>query len=317
MDWFKPFESDLSEVFAECGDKISNFPAPLNEIGRKYIQKFDVFQQGSAKNYICYLLPFWMNDLTSLSQDIYRKLSTANIYGMLYFFIQDDIMDTHPDDYTPGMWKHQLALANLLHTEFISIYLQLFQANSPFWNYFKDYIQEWSEGVMHESQHDYFQHNPIHIAKKAAPVKLGSTAALLLADRHDLIPAAADLMNNVLLTLQMMDDWADYEQDLSDGSYNCLLSLIKSENNLPRSHTLTTEEVHRAIYLHEALSHYVNIASTTHQRLLNSSLNSPHVISFHKTLVDELKLEAENIENGRKMLEHGGLQYYLSILSKI
>lgn len=317
MDWFKPYEQDLSEVFADCSSRIAQFPSPLNEIGQKYIQKFDVFQQGSAKNYICYLLPFWMKDLTALTPDTYRKLSTANIFGMLYFFIQDDIMDTHPNDYTSGMWKHQLALANLLHSQFIHTYVDIFPSTSTFWNYFEDYIQEWSEGVIHESQHDYFQHNPLHIAKKAAPVKLGSTAALLLANRSELIPIASDLMNNVLLTLQMMDDWADYEQDLSDGSYNCLLSLIKSENNLTRSHTLTIEEVHRAIYLHGILDDYVNIASATHQRLSNSHLNVPHVTSFHKTLVDELMAEADNIKNGRKMLEHGGLQYYLSTLNKI
>ncbi|WP_422660082.1 class 1 isoprenoid biosynthesis enzyme [Paenibacillus sp. EC2-1] len=317
MEWFKPYEHDLSEVFAICTAKIAEFPPPLNEIGRRYMQKFDVFQEGSAKNYICYLLPFWMKDMTQLSPDIYRTLSTANIFGMLYFFIQDDIMDTHPSDYTAGMWKHQLALANLLHTEFIHTYLNLFPADSPFWNYFKDYIEEWSEGVIHESLDDYFRDNPLLIAKKAAPVKLGSTAALLLGNRPDLIPAASDLMNNVLLTLQMMDDWADYEQDLTDGSYNCLLSLIKSENNLPRTHLLTTEEAHSAIFLHEILHHYANIASATHQRLLDSCLNTPHVISFHKTLVDELISEASNIKNGRKMLEHGGLQYYLSILSKL
>lgn len=317
MDWFKPYENDLADVFAECGAKIAEFPPPLNQIGLQYMQKFDVFQQGSAKNYICYLLPFWMKDLTLLPSNVYSSLSTANIFGMLYFFIQDDIMDALPDHHTPGMWKNQLALANLLHTEFISIYLKFFPAETPFWTYYRTYIQEWSEGVIYESQHDYFQHNPTQIAKKAAPVKLGSTAALLLADRHDLVPAANDLMNNVLLTLQMMDDWADWEQDLTDGSYNCLLSLIKSEYNLPQDHALSIADVHRAVYLHETLNHYVSIASATHLKLLNITMDAPHVISFHKTLVDELIIEAENIENGRKMLERGGLNYYLSVLCKI
>ncbi|WP_054956248.1 class 1 isoprenoid biosynthesis enzyme [Paenibacillus dakarensis] len=317
MEWFKPYEHELLEVFAECRIRIDGFLPPLNDIGLQYMRKFDVFQQGSAKNYICYLLPFWMKDQTSLSPDVYRSLSAANIFGMLYFFIQDDIMDTHPKDSIPGMWKHQLVLANLLYTEFIHIYLDFFPSHHPFWSYFRSYIQDWSEGVIHESQHNYFHHNPIHISKKAAPVKLGSTAVLLLADRHDLVEEAADLLNNVLLTLQMMDDWADYEQDLADGSYNCLLSLIQSVNNLPHNYRLNTEEVQRAIYLYEVLDSYADIASATHSRILNSSLNAPHVISFHKALLDELLIEAEHIKNGRKMLERGGLNYYLSILSKI
>ena len=124
-------------------------------------------------------------------------------------------------------------------------------------------------------------------------------------------------MNHVLLTLQMMDDWADWEQDLSDGSYNCLLSLIKSDNDLPRDHILSTEDVHRAVYLHETLNHYVSIASTTHLYLTHLDIHAPHVISFHEMLVNDLINEASNIEKGRKMLEHGGLNYFLSILNKI
>ncbi|KKO54245.1 class 1 isoprenoid biosynthesis enzyme [Paenibacillus sp. DMB20] len=316
MDWFQPYESDLAEVFAECGAVIADFPPPLDQMGLRYMRQFDVFEQGSAKNYICYLLPFWMKDLTSLPPAVYRKLSVANIFGMLYFFIQDDIMDTAPEEYRPGQWKFQLALANLLQSEFIRLYQEFFPSDSPFWSYLRNYVQEWAEGVIYECDYDDFRHHPIGIAKKAAPVKLGSTAALLLANRSDLIAQASEFMDHVLLTLQMMDDWADWEQDLADGSYNCLLSLIKAENNLTKDHRLSRAEAEQAIYLNETLRRYAEIASDTHHRLLDSPIHAPHVLSFHQTLLNELNADADSIENGRKMLEHGGLNYYLSILNK-
>lgn len=316
MDWFQPYETDLAEVFAECGAAIADFPPPLDQMGLRYMRKFDVFEQGSAKNYICYLLPFWMKDLTSLPPAVYRKLSVANIFGMLYFFIQDDIMDTAPEEYRPGQWKFQLALANLLQSEFIRLYQEFFPSDSPFWSYLRAYVQEWAEGVIYECDYDDFRHHPIGIAKKAAPVKLGSTAALLLANRSDLIAQASGFMDHVLLTLQMMDDWADWEQDLADGSYNCLLSLIKAENHLAKDHRLSRAEAERAIYHNETLRRYAKIASDNHQRLLDSPIHAPHVLSFHQTLLDELTADAGSIEVGRKMLEHGGLNYYLSILNK-
>lgn len=316
MNWFKPFEDDLAAAFAVCEARLSELPAPLNEIGLSYLRKFDVFEQDSSKNYICYLLPFWMKELTELPADVYRHLSAANIIGMLYYFIQDDIMDTPHDSQSSTDSKHQLALANLLYYEFLTSYQPYFPANSDFWSYFKNYTHEWSEGVIHETQDDYFKHNPTKIAKKAAPVKLGSTAALLLSDQAGLIPRTNDVMDHVLLTLQMMDDWTDWKQDLADGSYNCLLSLIKSELGRPGDTNLTLTEVQEAIYINNALKPYADIAAATHAHLLSIDIDAPHLIFFHQTMVDELQAEANHIENSKETLSFGGLNYYLSILSK-
>lgn len=316
MNWFKPFEDDLAAAFAICEARLSVLPAPLSEIGLTYLRKFDVFEQDSSKNYISYLLPFWMKELTELPADVYRHLSAANIIGMLYYFIQDDIMDSPHDSQSSTDSKHHLALANLLYYEFLTSYQPYFPANSDFWSYFKNYTHEWSEGVIHETQDDYFKHNPAMVAKKAAPVKLGSTAALLLSDQAGLIPRTNDVMNHVLLTLQMMDDWTDWKQDLADGSYNCLLSLIKSELGRPRDTNLTLTEVQEAIYINNALNSYADIATATHAHLLSVDIDAPHLISFHQTMVDELQTEANHIENSKETLSFGGLNYYLSILSK-
>ncbi|GIO98782.1 hypothetical protein J14TS5_38680 [Paenibacillus lautus] len=316
MNWFKPFEDDLAAAFSACEARLSELPAPLNEIGLSYLRKFDVFEQDSSKNYICYLLPFWMKELTSLPADVYRHLSAANIIGMLYYFIQDDIMDSPYDSQSPIDPKHHLALANLLYYEFLTSYQPYFPANSDFWSYFKNYTHEWSEGVLHETRDDYFKHNRAMIAKKAAPVKLGSTAALLLSDQASLIPRTNDVMNQVLLTLQMMDDWTDWKQDLADGSYNCLLSLIKSELGRPHGANLTLPEVQEAIYINNMMKPYADIAAATHTHLLSIDIDAPHLISFHQTMVDELQTEANHIENSKETLSYGGLNYYLSILSK-
>lgn len=316
MNWFKPFEDDLAAAFSACEARLSEFPAPLNQIGLSYLRKFDVFEQDSSKNYICYLLPFWMKERTALPADIYRDLSTANIIGMLYYFIQDDIMDSPHDGQSSIDPKHHLTLANLLYYEFLTSYQPYFPANSEFWSYLKHYTHEWSEGVIHETREDYFKHDRAMVAKKAAPVKLGSTAALLLSDQADLIPRTNDVMNHVLLTLQMMDDWTDWKQDLADGSYNCLLSLFKSERGQPQDAVLTISEVQEAIFINNMLKPYAEIAAATHAHLLSVDIEAPHLISFHQTMVDELQNEANHIENSKKTLSFGGLNYHLSILNK-
>ncbi|MEK3731506.1 MULTISPECIES: class 1 isoprenoid biosynthesis enzyme [Paenibacillus] len=319
MEWFKSYEDELSSVFSMCEASITEFPSPLNELGLHYLKKFDVFEKDSAKNYICYLLPFWMRESTRLAPEIYRDISTANIFGMLYYFIQDDLMDTPTDSTnrpTPQDLKSYLALANLLYYEFISIYQQYFPTDSTFWQYFRQYTHEWAEGVLHESRHDYFTANPALVAKKASPVKLGSTALLLLSELPAQIEPANEQMALVLLTLQMMDDWTDWKQDLEDGSYNCLLSLIKSEKQLPRDYSLSVSEVEQAIYVEQIVTKYAEIASATHRQLKAAGIHTPDVLAFHQTLVTELVNDANDIENAKTSLVYGGLNYHLSILRK-
>lgn len=316
MNWFKPFEDDLAAAFARCEARLANFPSPLHEVGLAYLRKFDVFEQDSSKNYICYLLPFWMKEWTSLPAESYRRLAAANIIGMLYYFIQDDIMDSLQDSPSPHHAKQHLALANLLYYEFLAMYQALFPADSEFWQHFQAYQNEWSEGVIHESSEDYFAVNPIYVAKKAAPVKLGSTAALLLSNRADLIPDVNEMMNRVLLTLQMMDDWMDWKQDLADGSYNCLLSLIKSDLGRSWNDALSDSEAQDAIYIRNLLQPYADIAAATHGELLASGMEAPHLVSFHLTIVEELNRDAKQIETSKKTLTFGGLNYYLSLSNK-
>jgi hypothetical protein len=201
----------------------------MSNAGIAYLKKFSVLEEDSTKNYICYLLPFWVKELTGITNEEARKLSLANVFIMLYFFIQDDLMDTAPVE-----WKQQLALGNLFYLEFLEIYRDEFPSDSPFWLYFRTYITEWADSVTNENDQDYFKHQPTRVATKASPLKLASTGALLLSNKADTIDIVTDFIDHVLVTLQMVDDWVDWQDDLEEGSYNCLLSMIKLE--LQREH---------------------------------------------------------------------------------
>ncbi|NRF92308.1 hypothetical protein HQN89_14945 [Paenibacillus frigoriresistens] len=126
MNWFLAHEKDLADVFAEAEHIISTFPTPLDHLGLAYLATFDGRKEESTKNYICYLLPYWMKDITELPPESMNKLSLANVFVMLYYFIQDDIMDS-----AKGEHKDKLPLANLFHMQFLSIYREMFPAGSP------------------------------------------------------------------------------------------------------------------------------------------------------------------------------------------
>lgn len=307
MQWYKGFEEELSEVFAEAEHLISRFPTPLNRLGLAYLDKFHVFKENSSKNYICYLLPFWLKDMANLPSESYKNLALANVFVMLYFFIQDDLMDS-----IEQQPKEVLPLGNLFYLEFLEIYRRYFPSESVFWIYLNEYVREWSESVTLEKEQDFFQSRIHRVAKKASPVKLASTGALLLADQADQIPMVSSSIDLTLITLQMVDDWMDWEQDLTEGAYNCLLSLIQAERKPLSDQELTAEEVKKSLYIHGSLSRYALMAEANHTHLLDCTVQAPHLLSFHESLLTSLNQDAAKIHKDRNRLALGGFYDWLS-----
>lgn len=307
MNWFHAHEKDLADVFAEAERIVSAFPAPLDHLGLAYLAKFDGSKEDSTKNYICYLLPYWMKDVSELPPESMNKLSLANVFVMLYYFIQDDIMDSAKGEHT-----EKLPLANLFHMQFLSIYREMFPSSSPFWTYYETYVTEWSEAVTNEQHSDYFHEDISKVAKKASPVKNASTGALLLANQAHLIPVVTAAIEQTLVTLQMLDDWADWEEDLEEGSYNCLLASLRNQLQLSTESTLSPEMVKRQLYVHDFLDIYGQIGITHHEQLLSLQTSMTQMINFHDSLVQNILTGANEIKNSRKMLAQGGLNYFLS-----
>ncbi|AOZ92033.1 hypothetical protein [Paenibacillus crassostreae] len=305
MQWYKDFEKDIAQVFIETQQIVEKFPPPLNHKGLAYLSKFDIRQDDSTKNYICYLLPFWCNDISQLKKDTIVRLSVGNVLAMLYFFIQDDLMDSQD-----SLDRDQVPLANLLYIHFFEIYLAYFPFDSPFWAYFHQYIVEWTDGVANEPHEDYFQTDLIKIARKAAPLKLSSTAVLLLSNQSNLVFTASDMIDHVLVTLQMADDWNDWEDDYTENNYNGLISLIRFKHD--QSDIISIEEIKRAIFVQDIMQYYTKFAISNHTYIEQLNLNLPYLLSFHHTLVNHLKRDAESINEKKRLQASGGLNYWLS-----
>ncbi|WP_150265321.1 hypothetical protein [Paenibacillus tepidiphilus] len=306
MDWLNDYEADLREVFATSRGIIASFPPPLCTQGLAYLDRFNPFSDGSHKNFICYLLPFWLRPGYNLDLQLIRGMSAGNVLLMLYFFLQDDLMDTRD----PAS-ADKLPLANLLFTECMNIYRPLFPADSPFWSYFNRYIREWADSVTRERESDFFLEDRIRIAHKASPLKLCSTAILLLTNRAEDISALEDLLHTVLITLQMLDDYEDWEEDFAEGNYNCLLAFTSSRSGIARTE-LSPEQVRAFIFTRSGLTQYSEIAAAHDRQLTDSRLRIPHLAGFHRTLSQNLQSIALSIEEEKRRLQGGGLGYWLS-----
>jgi hypothetical protein len=310
MEWYSRYETDVQAVFAEAERLIAQYPEPLNEKGLQYAAMFNPCRRGSTKNYICYLLPLWLDRQTGLPIAELRKLSLANVFVMLYFFLQDDVMDT------PGTSsKEQLPLANLFFLQFLQLYRDMFPPDSPFWAYLEQYVREWSDSVTNEGAQNYFLRNISLLCRKASPVKLASTGALLLAGQISLIPDVSARVDTALVTLQMLDDWTDWQQDLEEGSYNGLLAYLQAEcgsQEQQQSQPLTPTYVKQKLYMDGALTHYAEAAVHHCRGLSSGAVYAPYLDAFHESLLHNLVAEADRVKREKEALLMGGLDYILS-----
>ncbi|QHT60881.1 hypothetical protein GXP70_13605 [Paenibacillus lycopersici] len=303
MPWRSDYEEELAVVFEEAERLIAAYPAPLNAKGQAYLQAFNPLAPSSAKNHICYLLPFWTAPVTALSAEHYRALSLGNVFVMLYFFIQDDLMDDAPADL-----KEQLALGNLFHLSMLDIYRSMFEHSSPFWHYYNEYVRNWSLAVAYE--HPMGSLDPARLASKAAPVKLASTGALLLAGKPELESEVSRAVDLVLGTLQFSDDWSDWEEDFELKNANSLIGMIHAEST-DQSTPLSKEDVKNALYIGDALTRFAELAAANGHLLDELRVRLPHLSAFQAHLAMQLAAGADKLMHNKRLLLQGGFSYWI------
>lgn len=309
MIWLSNYEKELDLAFNQAAQILTTLPPSFNKQALDYLDKFHALKHKRSKNYICYLLPYWLQKYFNVNMTATRDFAVANIFGMMYYHLIDEIMD---QPIKPS--KYQLPLADLIYLEFHTIYSKYFPYDSPFWSYYKQYIVEWAEAVTEESEHDYFQTDPILLAHKASPVKVAIVGSMFVTQctNSTLIVQIEDAVDLVLLTLQMLDDYEDWEKDLKEGSYNCLLSMIQVELRIPQYRRPNIEEIKQALFVQDILVKYAGIAVNHHEQMTTIQQYAPDLVLFHKFLYENLIEAGSQIAKDRLLLQSGGLSYWIA-----
>lgn len=315
MHYFNDFKEDLSWVFQSCRERISSYPPSCRNEGIQYLEKFDVFKNESHKNYICYLLPFWIRDLLRIENGISREISIANTFLMLYFFVQDDVMDTAPDEYKGDM----LPLGNLFMLDFMEHYHRLFPSNSPFWTYMKEYTTKWAESVLQE-RHKHWKHNNDFtstdlsmMAQKAAPLKAAAAASCFLGGKENYLQPISDVVDLILVSMQLLDDWADWPEDLASGNLTYFLNQVIKCTGMENYSSLNCADVKRAVFLFDVLDDIFSIIENNHiQMKAFSAPDMSYLVSFHENLLLICRNILSQVKEEKEAFFKGGLSYYLS-----
>ncbi|MNG07855.1 hypothetical protein D3C84_911760 [compost metagenome] len=150
------------------------------------------------------------------------------------------------------------------------------------------------------------------MAGKAGPVKLASTGAMLLGNKDSMVDEVSGRIDQVLATLQMVDDWMDWEDDLREGSDNSLIDMIRLQQQLSMSDIVTAEDVNRCLFTTGVMSRFFSYATAQHEELLSVRSTYPHLVEFHQSLLNHLQEACFSISAKKQSLLRGGFVHYLS-----
>lgn len=320
MEFFDRYRAELAEAFAEAAAATEQFPEHLGKLGRTMLDACNPLVTGKPSNYITYLLPYWMDDVTGLGSRVCRDLAAGSICAMMHYSIVDDLMD-RPEAAADS--RRMLALGQLFHAAFQTRYARHVRAEPErLWMLYERYTAEWAAAVGRESERRADPLDVRQLAGKSAPVKLGAAAMLITAGMDERLPEIEHAIELALAVLQLSDDWQDWDEDLHAPSGNAFLTIVhdvlegdggdpggggaeRNGDGLADDRPLTEQDVKKAIFRRGALRRLSNIADGYAGRI--EARESPAMLKrFARTLADSIRHGADETDRAVSRLITGG-----------
>jgi hypothetical protein len=218
---------EAEAVRAVCLASLERFPPEVSRAGAALIHRLD-----SPNWALEWSLPFWLGQAFGLEAKAMRALTQANLFGLAYVRLQDDVID---GELASAEGAPAPAVAPLLATALYHLWLEpyrhLFDAASPFWHYFDTYLAQWLGGSLRDRPATEAGRWPVvdrahalALAERGAPLKIGATGACLLAGRGGDVPAAEAALDHLLGAAVLVDHAQDWRQDLATGRYNAFVA---------------------------------------------------------------------------------------------
>ena len=92
-------------------------------------------------------LPGWLGDALHLPAGPTADLTLANVVGLAYVRLRDDLMD---GEIPEGDRRTALMLATAFYRTWLLAYTDMFASGSPFWAFFEQYMAQWAGATLHD-----------------------------------------------------------------------------------------------------------------------------------------------------------------------
>jgi hypothetical protein len=190
-------------------------------------------------------LPVWLGNAHRLDTSIIADLTLANVLGLAYIKLQDDLLDGEVggDDRQAA-----LLLSSVLHRKWLLVYSGIFPGGSPFWRYFEQYMTQWVRATWVSRQHfqpwtAWGEEDLLILGQRGAPLKICAAGACLLAQRAERIPQLESALDHLLIGAVLLDHALDWSDDLAAGRYNAFVAYASGWPQMAEHQTANRQAV--------------------------------------------------------------------------
>ncbi|HEX3045755.1 MAG TPA: class 1 isoprenoid biosynthesis enzyme, partial [Bacillota bacterium] len=279
----------------------------------KYLERYNVFEESGAKNYSCFLLPFWLGKTFPLAPEVCRRISLANLFGFFYFLVQDAVMDAPTGESEAQL----LPLGNLFLLDFINGYREMFPSESLFWSLLGKYFTQWAESVKWERREHWRGGQPVSeadllmVAGKSAPLKITCAAVAIQNRSPESIESLDQMVDQLLITSQLLDDYADWRHDLATGNCTFFLSQVMAACQVTDFRLLNEDHVQQAVYFRKVLEKINAILVKNHGIIQSSGIKVPYLVAFHENLLGSFRNAMIQVREQKTRMLEGGFSCWL------
>jgi len=219
-----PRLSETLEIVVKSlyGAALAGEPSVLGDCSRRLLDRI------SPPNWTLeWSLPGWLGRAHGLDTSIIADLTLANVFGLAYIKLQDDLLD---DEVGGDDRQAALLLSSVLHRKWLLVYSRLFPGDSLFWRYFEQYMAQWVRATWASRQEHakpwaaWGEEDLLILGQRGAPLKICAAAACLLAQRAELIPQFESALDHLLIGAVLLDHALDWAEDLAAGRYNAFVA---------------------------------------------------------------------------------------------
>lgn len=223
--------SEEAAARARYSAALAAAPAELALLGRQVLGRI------SPPNWTLeWSLPGWLGQSLGLSAAAAADLTAANVYGLAYVRLQDDLVD---DEVAEEDRAAALLLSTVLYQRWLQVYIGLFAGDSPFWGFFEQSMARWVAATLDGRRLPAAASGVLDdaalrgLGDRGAPLKICVAGACLLVGRDALIPQLETALDHLLSGAVLLDHVQDWAADVTSGRYNAFVAHLSGLPQTP------------------------------------------------------------------------------------
>jgi hypothetical protein len=149
------------------------------------------------------------------------------------------------------------------------------------------------------------------VAGKSAPLKITCAAVGIQSSALEAIDPLNGMVDQLLITSQLLDDYVDWPHDLAAGNCTFFLSQVMAACRITDFRLLNEAQVQQVVYFGKVLEKIEGIMENSHRIIQGGEIKSPYLVAFHENLLGSFRTALKQVQEQKTRILKGGFSCWL------